>query len=369
MKNLEKFLSILDGEVDGLLLTSRYSRHYGAEFDIAEGMAVVSKKGCRYFTDSRYIESARKNLKGFEVQDVLGARNYPKCINEAIEDFGITCLGYEENYLTVAEFMDLEKNLKAKLLPCNARINGFRGVKEPWEIELMRKAQKIADKAFMETLPVIKAGMTELELQAELIYRMYKNGAQGLSFDPIVVSGPNTSMPHGVAGERVIREGDFITMDFGVLYQGYCSDTTRTVAVGYATEEMKKVYQVVLEAQLAGIAATKAGVTGEAIDGAARKVIADAGYGGLLRPQLWPQPGTGDPRGPQPELPQPGSHPRWSRLLCRARHLSARKIRRPHRRCDDCKGRWLRGYHQHAQRTADCVNFFEFPLEKKHNIG
>ena len=131
----------------------------------------------------------------------------------------------------------------------------------------------------METLPVIKAGMTELELQAELIYRMYKNGAQGLSFDPIVVSGPNTSMPHGVAGERVIREGDFITMDFGVLYQGYCSDTTRTFAVGYATEEMKKVYQVVLEAQLAGIAATKAGVTGEAIDGAARKVIADAGYG------------------------------------------------------------------------------------------
>ena len=279
MKNLEKFLSILDGEVDGLLLTSRYSRHYGAEFDIAEGMAVVSKKGCRYYTDSRYIESAQKNLKGFEVQDVLGARNYPKRINEAIEDFGITCLGYEENYLTVAEFMDLEKNLKAKLLPCNARINGFRGVKEPWEMELMRKSQKVADKAFLETLPVIKAGMTELELQAELIYRMYKNGAQGLSFDPIVVSGPNTSMPHGVAGERVIREGDFITMDFGVLYQGYCSDTTRTVAVGYATEEMKKVYQVVLEAQLAGIAATKAGVTGEAIDGAARKVIADAGYG------------------------------------------------------------------------------------------
>ena len=279
MKNIEKFLSVLDGEVDGLLLTSRYSRHYGAEFDIAEGMAVVSKRGCRYFTDSRYIESARNNIKGFEVLDVQGTRDYPACINKAIEDFGITCLGFEEAYLTVAEFMDLEKNLKARLRPYNAKINGFRGVKEDWETQRMRAAQKIADKAFLETLPVIKAGMTELELQAELIYRMYKNGAQGLSFDPIVVSGPNTSMPHGVAGERVIREGDFITMDFGVLYQGYCSDTTRTVAVGYATEEMKKVYQVVLEAQLAGIAATKAGVTGEAIDGAARKVIADAGYG------------------------------------------------------------------------------------------
>ena len=279
MKNLEKFLSILDGEVDGLLLTSRYSRHYGAEFDIAEGMAIVTKKGCRYFTDSRYIESAQAGIRGFEVLDVNADRNYAKCLNDAIADFGVTALGYEEKYLTVAEFMNLEKNLNAKLVPMNDRINGFRDVKEPWELDLLRKAQKIADKAFEEALPRIHAGMTELEAQAELIYAMYKNGAQGLSFDPIVVSGPNTSMPHGVAGDRVIREGDFVTMDFGVLYQGYCSDTTRTFAVGYATEEMKKVYQVVLEAQLAGIAATKAGVTGEAIDGAARKVIADAGYG------------------------------------------------------------------------------------------
>ena len=279
MKNLEKFLSLLDGEVDGLLLTSRYSRHYGAEFDIAEGMAVVAKKGCRYFTDSRYIESAQKNIRDFEVLDVQGARNYAKCINEAIADFGITALGFEEDYLTVAEFRSLEEKLKAKLVPFNGKINGFRAVKEPWEIERMRKAQKIADKAFQETLPVIRAGMTELELQAELIYRMYRNGAQGLSFDPIVVSGPNSSMPHGVAGERVIQPGDFVTMDFGVLYQGYCSDTTRTVAVGYATEEMKRVYDTVLRAQLAGIAATKAGATGAEIDGAARRVIEEAGYG------------------------------------------------------------------------------------------
>ena len=279
MKNLEKFRSILDGEVDGLLLTSRYSRHYGAEFDIAEGMAIVTKKGCRYYTDSRYIESAQKNIKDFEVLDVQGARNYAKCINEAIADFGVTALGFEEDYLTVAEFRNLEKNLNARLVPYNGKINDFRAVKEPWEIERMRKAQKIADKAFEETLPVIKAGMTELELQAELIYRMYKNGAQGLSFDPIVVSGPNSSMPHGVAGERVIQPGDFVTMDFGVLYEGYCSDTTRTVAVGFATEEMRRVYNVVLQAQLAGIAATRAGATGAEIDGAARKVIEDAGYG------------------------------------------------------------------------------------------
>ena len=279
MKNIEKYLTLLDGEVDGLLLTSRYSRHYGAEFDIAEGVAIVTKKGCRYFTDSRYIESAQNNIKGFEVLEVNRANSYFKRLNEAIADFGVTALGYEETYLTVAELMDYEKGLNAKLVPFNKAIYGLRAVKEAWELDLMRKAQVITDKAFAEVLSRIHAGMTELELQAELIYCMYKNGAQGLSFDPIVVSGPNTSMPHGVAGDRVIQEGDFITMDFGVLFQGYCSDMTRTVAVGYATDEMKKVYDTVLQAQLAGISVTKAGVKGAEIDAAARKVIADAGYG------------------------------------------------------------------------------------------
>lgn len=279
MNNLEKYLSLLDGAVDGLLLTSRYSRHYGARFDIAEGMAVVSKRGCRYYTDSRYIESAQRNLQGFEVVQTDRDRSYPALINRAVKDFGITALGYEEEYLTAGELSRLQSQLDVRLVPYNAPIYAFRAVKEDWELERMRKAQQIADAAFLEVLPRLKTGMTELEAQAELIYCMYKNGAQGLSFDPIVVSGPNTSMPHGVAGSRVIQPGDFLTMDFGVLYQGYCSDTTRTVAFGYATEEMKKVYSVVLKAQREAIAATRAGVTGCEIDGIARKVISDSGYG------------------------------------------------------------------------------------------
>ena len=279
MKNLDKFLSLLGEDVDGLLLTSRFSRHYGAEFDIAEGVAIVTKAGCRYFTDSRYIESAENGIKGFEVLEINRENNYIKRINDAIADFGVSKLGFEEHYLTVAEYNYYSEKVHAELVPFNGKINGFRGVKEEWELELMRKAQEITDKAFTEVLPRIKAGMTELELQAELIYCLYKNGGQGLSFDPIVVSGPNTSLPHGVAGERVIQEGDFITMDFGVLYQGYCSDMTRTVALGYATDEMKLVYETVLAAQLAGIAVSKAGIPGKEIDGAARKVIEEAGYG------------------------------------------------------------------------------------------
>ena len=279
MKNLEKYLSLLNDEVNGLLLTSRYSRHYGAEYDIAEGVAIVSKAGCRYFTDSRYIEAAQKGIKGFEVLMVDRDHPYTKLLNEAIADFGITALGYEENYLTVAEFNAYDSKLNTKLMPMHAQISGFRAVKEDWELNHMRKAQAITDKAFAEMCTRMKVGMTEKELQAELIYCLYKNGGEGLSFDPIVVSGPNTSLPHGVATDRVIQAGDFITMDFGVLYNGYCSDMTRTVAVGYATEEMEKVYNTVLQAQKAGLAATRAGVKGKDIDAAARKVITDAGYG------------------------------------------------------------------------------------------
>ena len=279
MKNIEKYLSLLGGEVDGLLLTSRYSRYYGAEFDIAEGVAIVTKAGCRYYTDSRYIEAAQNGIVGFEVLEINRENPYTKQLNEAIAEFGVTTLGYEEAYLTVSELKDYEEKLNAKLVPYHKEISSFRIVKEEWEFDLMRKAQEITDKAFAEVLTRFKVGMTEKELQAELIYCLYKNGGEGLSFDPIVVSGPNTSLPHGVAGDRVIREGDFVTLDFGALYKGYCADMTRTFAVGYATEEMKKVYETVLEAQLAGIAATKAGVTGKDIDGAARKVITDAEYG------------------------------------------------------------------------------------------
>ncbi len=279
MDNLEKYLSVLENDHQGLLLTSRYSRYYSACYDIAEAVAVVSKAGCRYFTDSRYIESAQNGIHNFQVVEMNRDNPFCKLINDACADFGITELGYEEDYLTVAEFRDYEEKLTASLVPISQKINGFRSQKEPWEIAYMKKAQDITDAAFSEVLGRFRVGMTEKQLQAELIYCLLKNGADGLSFDPIVVSGPNTSMPHGVAGDREIREGDFITMDFGAIYKGYCADMTRTVAVGYVTGEMEKVYNTVLQAQLAGIAATRAGASGAQVDGAARKVIEEAGYG------------------------------------------------------------------------------------------
>ena len=280
MKNIEKYQNLISkGEVDALLLTSKHNRQYAAEYCIAEGVAVICKTQSYYFTDFRYIESAQKNLPGFAVKMVDTEHPYTKLINEAISDNTVKTIGFEDDTLTVEEYTLYNTKLNAVLHPYAAEINAPRASKEPWEIEYMKKAQEITDAAFSQMCEVVKPGMTEKEVAAELIYRLYKNGGEGLSFQPIVVSGPNTSMPHGVPGERVLQYGDFVTMDFGCLYKGYCSDMTRTVALGFVTEEMDKVYRTVLEAQLAGIAVTKAGVAGRDIDGAARKVIADAGYG------------------------------------------------------------------------------------------
>ena len=280
MKNIEKYQSLLEtGEVDALLLTSVYNRLYAAQYRVAEGVAVVTREGAYYFTDSRYIEAAEKNLTGFTVRMTHPGSSEIERINEVIGEHTIKKLGFEESDMTYGDYLRYNEALHAVLVPMQAKIDAFRATKEPWEIELMRKAQAITDQTFSELCKIIQAGMTEKELEAELLYRLYKHGAEGPSFDPIVVSGPNTSLPHGVPGERKLEFGDFITMDFGCIYGGYCSDMTRTVALGFVSEEMDKVYKTVLKAQLAGIAATKAGVAGRDIDGTARKVIADAGYG------------------------------------------------------------------------------------------
>ena len=280
MNNLKKLQSLLqEGVVDGLLLTSKVNRHYAAGYDVDEGVAVIGREACYYFTDSRYIEVAQENLPGFVVEEVNRENPYDRRINAALEAQGIKTLGIEEQYLTYGEFLNYEKKLNAALMPFQKEISKFRQVKEDWEIDKMRRAQEITDQAFEKILKVIKPGMTEKELTAELIYTLYSLGADGLSFPPIVVSGPNTSKPHGVPGDRALAYGDFITMDFGCIVDGYCSDMTRTVALGFVSQEMSQVYETVLRAQEMGIAATKAGVTGKEVDGAARKVIADAGYG------------------------------------------------------------------------------------------
>lgn len=280
MDNREKLQSILKaGSVDALLLTSQVSRKYAATYDIREGLAVIGSSQSFYFTDSRYIEDAQNNLSGFTVQVVDKDNTYSQRINGALELLDVQYLGIEEDYLLYSELLRFEKELHAKLIPSQKEISKFRQIKEPWEIDEIIRAQRIAEQTFQEMLEIIRPGMTEKKLAAHLISSLYHNGGESLSFPPIVVSGPNTSLPHGVPGDRQFQYGDFITMDFGCKVNGYCSDMTRTVALGFISEEMSHVYETVLRAQESAIAATKAGVIGAEVDAVARKIICEAGYG------------------------------------------------------------------------------------------
>ena len=264
--------------IDAMLLNSEPGEYYAVGFH-GEGNVVVTAEKCFYFTDSRYIEAAGNLITGAEIAMTGHSRNYRAMVQEVVEQCGIKTMGFEENYLSVAEYELWNKGLTARLVPAQKLVNSLRAAKDEEEIALMRKAQEITDRAFDEILKFIQPGMTEQEIAAKLQYDMLRFGAMRMSFDPIVASGPNGSKPHAIPSDRKVQKGDFITMDFGCVYGGYCSDMTRTVALGEPTEEMRKVYHIVLEAQKAGIAAAKAGVTGKSVDAAARKVIEDAGYG------------------------------------------------------------------------------------------
>ena len=279
MNHLKQIAAGLDEYgLDAMMLTSEPGEFYAVGFH-GEGVVLVTRSECRYYTDSRYIEAAGNTVTGAQIIMTDRTKNFKVLVEQAVGELGIQKLGFEENYMTVAQHGMYTAALSCELLPAQKLVNTLRAAKDQEEIALMAKAQEITDRAFDEIVKFIRPGMTEKEIAAKLEYDMLRFGAQKMSFDPIVVTGPNGSLPHGIPGERKVEPGSFITMDFGCIYGGYCSDMTRTVAVGEPTEEMRRVYDTVLRAQLAGIAASKAGVPGREIDAAARKVIEDAGYG------------------------------------------------------------------------------------------
>ena len=264
--------------IDAMLVNSEPGEFYAVGFH-GEGNVVVTAEKCFYFTDSRYIEAAEHLIEGAEIAMTDAGRNYQAMVQQVIDECHIERLGFEENYLSVADFELWDKGLTASLAPAQKLVNSLRAAKDEEELALMRRAQEITDQAFSAMLKFIQPGQTEQEIAARLQYEMLCLGADKMSFDPIVASGPNGSKPHAIPSQRKVQKGDFITMDFGCKFGGYCSDMTRTIALGEPTGEMKKVYQVVLEAQLAGIAEAKAGVPGKHIHDTAARVIADAGYG------------------------------------------------------------------------------------------
>ena len=265
---------------DGVLITEAENLCYATGFVGLEGMVLVTADGKGYcFTDSRYIEAAEKAIAPWGYQVIQPDVSYPQCVAQLCQEHKLESLLFEDQDMTVASHARYTAAVPAKLIPAGEAFSETREVKEEIEVERIVAAQRIAEKALEEILPLIKPGAVEREVAAELDYRMARLGSTGVSFPTIFVSGAKSSLPHGTPGDKKIEAGDFVTIDFGAMVGGYHSDMTRTFAVGFATDEMKKVYNTVLEAQLAGSEAFAAGKPGSQVDKAARDIIEAAGYG------------------------------------------------------------------------------------------
>ena len=264
--------------LDAMLITSAPGEFYAAGFH-GEGVAVITPDKSWYWTDSRYIEAAGQIVSGAEVAMPAAGMNYRKLVQQVVERCGVKMLGFEDEYMSVSDHRLWSEALTAELVPASGLLTDLRMIKDDDELAAMREAQRVTDEAFSEILNDIKPGISESEIAARLTYLMACKGAERNSFDPIVATGANGSKPHAVPGAALVRSGQFVTMDFGCVVGGYCSDMTRTVAVGQPSDEMKLVYDTVLKAQLAGIAAARGGVKGSDVHNAAAQVIAAAGYG------------------------------------------------------------------------------------------
>ncbi len=264
----------------GVLITEEENLCYATGFVGLEGMVLVTADGKGFcFTDSRYIEAAEKAVAPWGYQVIQPDCSYPQCAAQLCAEHGLDSLLFEDQAMTVSTMRRYEAALTARLIPAGEAFSELREVKEEIEVERIVAAQRIAEQALQEILPLIKPGAVEREVAAELDYRMARLGSTGVSFSTIFVSGAKSSLPHGTPGDKKIEAGDFVTIDFGAMVGGYHSDMTRTFAVGFATDEMKKVYNTVLQAQLAGIEALNVGVPGSEVDKAARDIIEQAGYG------------------------------------------------------------------------------------------
>lgn len=281
MNHLNAITAQLDAyQLDALCITSQPGEYYAVGLK-GEGVVLVTRQGCHYFTDSRYIELAQNTVTNADVTMVTPHQDHLALASLVLEHYGLKRVGIEEAYLTVERWQKMKTAFPAdtELVPAGKLLTELRSAKTEEELAVMQKAQDITDQVFAEICDFIHAGVTESEVAAQLTYLQMKHGAEGNSFPPIVASGANGSMPHAIPTAKPIQKGEFVTMDFGCIYQGYCSDMTRTVAIGQPSDEMRRVYDAVLEAQLAGIAAAKAGVPGCDVHNAAWDVLKKYGYG------------------------------------------------------------------------------------------
>lgn len=267
-------------DFDGALIVSPENRFYFTGFASSDGFLLVSAERAVFITDGRYIEAAQNTVKNCEVVLMGTAATQ---IFELFSEMHVSRVAVEASRMTLAQYQRYAEVLEPMALLADSTLDNIlcalRAVKTPAEVEKIKAAQRIAEDAFTHICNFIAPGKTEREVALELDFYMLSHGAEALSFETIAVSGAKTSMPHGVPDGKVIEAGDFVTMDFGAVVDGYRSDMTRTVAVKHASAKQKEVYETVLQAQTAVMASLRPGLSCAGADKIARDVIAQAGYG------------------------------------------------------------------------------------------
>ncbi|MGF2053481.1 M24 family metallopeptidase [Vagococcus fluvialis] len=263
--------------ISSFLITSPYNLRYLTGFTGTTGLALIGLEEAFFITDFRYTEQAAKQCVGFEIVKNVGP--ILEVVADLVESKNIENLGFEESFVSFKQYVELEGLLEVDLIPVSGMVEELREVKDEEEIAIVEKACEIADKAFSHILTYIKPGMTEIQVANELDFYMRSLGASSVSFETIVASGLRSAMPHGVASEKVIEQGDMITIDFGCYYNGYVSDMTRTISLGEPSDKLREIYNIVKEAQQKVLDVAKPGMTGVELDAVARDYIASKGYG------------------------------------------------------------------------------------------
>ena len=265
---------------DGLLLSSPANISYLADFTSRDAYLLISKKENFYITDSRYIEEAKRNLaKIFTIKKINGS--VFKLIAQLSRNLGLKNVAFEDRYLPFAEYVEIKKNLDKKIdfLPTHGLVEELRQIKSPQELQKIRKAIRITLGALKYIENLISPGKKEIEIAAELQRFIRYNGATNSSFDIIVASGPNSSFPHHITGQRKIRNNEPVLIDLGVDYLGYKSDLTRVFFFGKITSTFRRTYDIVARAKDLAIRKIKPAVRIKAVDTAARQYITQKGYG------------------------------------------------------------------------------------------
>ena len=259
--------------IDTLIITDSKNMHYYSGMRDGEGCLLISESGCTVYTDSRYTEYAQSVCKGFDVCDSAAYK-----IGELIAP-GNVC-GFENLSISYSRYLSLSKAAET-LIPAGDLTVSLRQIKDESELKYIREAVAIADRAFEHICSYIRVGMTEKEIAAEIDCFMLKNGGEGNSFDTIVAAGERGSLPHAIPTDRPVKEGELVVMDYGCKVGGYCSDMTRTVATGNVSQELKAVYDTVLDAQLSALDGVCAGAGADKVDLIARSKL-DSVYPGCF---------------------------------------------------------------------------------------